>query len=305
MPANTNPINPDYVTRLNRVFDYIDANLDGDLSLDRIAQVAYFSPYHFHRIFKFITGETLNEYVVRRRLTKAADVLLHSEQPISELAQKFGFSEVSSFSRAFKKHFDASPTEFKKQNPNRFSKISQLLSKNGQPYPTITEYLSIIENHKNWIKMNAQIEVKEMPKMETAYVSCKGLQNLDTAYGKLMQWATPNGLMNDQTKMATVFHDSFKFTAPSEVRMSASILLNESKSPEGEVSLRALEPGKCIVGSFEIGLDEFEKSWTGLFVWMNQQGYTKAEHEPFEIYHNDFNEHPQQKCIVDLCIPVV
>ena len=304
MSETNQPINPDYQGRLNRVFDYIDENLGGDLSLERIAEVAYFSPYHFHRIFKFITEETLNEYVIRRRLTKAADELLHRDITASELAQKYGFSEVSSFSRAFKKYFEVSPTEFKKQNPNRFSKISQLLRKNGQAYPNVEQYLSIIKNHKNWITMNATIEVKQMPLLQTAYVSCKGLQNLETAYGQLMQWAAPKGLMNDQTKLATVFHDSFKFTAPAEVRMSASILLNSDEKPAGVVSLRTLEPGKCIVGSFEIGLDELEKSWTGLFVWMNEQGYHKNDQEPFEIYHNDFKQHPEQKCIVDLCIPV-
>lgn len=152
--------------------------------------------------------------------------------------------------------------------------------------------------------MNAKIEIKEMPKMDLAYVSSIGPQNLENAYGKLMQWATPKGLMNDHTKMITVYHDSFKVTEANKVRMSASILLDKPMEISGEIGLTTIEAGKFIVGSFEIGLNEFEKSWTGLFVWMNENGYKKADGEPFEIYYNNFNEHPERKAIVDFCIPI-
>jgi AraC family transcriptional regulator len=143
-----------------------------------------------------------------------------------------------------------------------------------------------------------------MSKMDLAYVSSIGPQNIENAYAKLMQWASPQGLMNAQTKMVTIYHDSFKVTEPSKVRMSASILLNKPVKAAGEVGLTTLEAGKFIVGHFEIGLDEFEKSWVGLFIWMNENGYQKADREPFEIYHNNFNEHPDRKAIVDFCIPI-
>ncbi|WP_363321610.1 AraC family transcriptional regulator [Plebeiibacterium sediminum] len=160
-------------------------------------------------------------------------------------------------------------------------------------------------NHlKIWIQMNAKIEIKEMPKMDLAYVSSLGPQNLEQAYGKLIQWATPQGLMTEQTKPVTIYHDSFKVTAHDKVRMSACLLLNKPVKTEGEIGLTTIEAGKFIVGSFEIDLSEFEKAWTGLFVWMNQNGYKKADREPFEIYHNNFNDHPDGKAIVDFYIPI-
>lgn len=293
----------DYQNRINRVFQYIDENLDSDLSLNTISDIAFFSPYHFHRIFKFITEETLNEYVTRRRIEKSALDLIHKNVGITEISLKCGFNDNSSFTRAFKKYYGISPTEFRKQNPNKFSKIRQLESKNGQEYPDYDKYICVINNLKNWIKMNAKIEIKEMPKMELAYVSSIGPQNLGNAYQKLMQWTTPKGLMNEQTKMVTIYHDSFKVTEANKVRMSACIQLNESVETEGEIGLTSIEEGKFIVGGFEIGLNEFEKSWTGLFIWMNENGYKKGEGNPFEIYHNNFNEHPQKKAIVDFCIP--
>lgn len=135
-------------------------------------------------------------------------------------------------------------------------------------------------------------------------MSSIGIQNIESAYQSLMQWAAPKGLLNNETKMITIYHNSFKVTAPNKVRMSASILLNTTIKTEGEIGQTSIEAGKCIIGSFVIGLNEFEKSWTGLFMWMNENGYKKAEKEPFEIYHNNFNNHPEKKAIVDFCIPI-
>lgn len=304
MTITNKEIQADYKNRINRVFEFIDQNLGSDLSLNTIAEIAFFSPFHFHRIFKFITGETLNEYVNRQKIEKSTLDLLHKNITTTEIAHKYGFSDNSSFSRAFKKYFGISPTEFKQQNPNRHSKIRQLESKNGQDYPDYEKYICIINNLKKWIKMNANIEIKEMPKMDLAYVSSIGPQNLESAYQKLMKWATPQGLMNEQTKMVTIYHDSFKVTEANKVRMSASILLNKPVEADGEIGLTSIQKGKFIVGSFEIRLNEFEKSWTGLFLWMSENGYKKADKNPFEIYHNNFNEHPERKAIVDFYIPI-
>ncbi len=299
-----NEIQTDYKNRINRVFQYIDENLDSDLSLNTISEVAFFSPFHFHRIFKIITEETLNEYVTRRRVEKSASDLIHKNIGITEMSLKYGFNDNSSFTRTFKKFYGVSPTNFRKQNLNKFSKIRQLESKNGQEYPDHEKYICVINNLKNWIKMNAKIEIKEMPKMELAYVSSIGPQNLEAAYQKLIQWATPKGLVNRQVKMVTVYHDSFKITEANKVRMSACLALSQPIEADGEIGLTSIEKGNFIVGSFEIGLNEFEKSWTGLFIWMNENGYKKADRNPFEIYYNNFNEHPERKCIVDFCIPI-
>lgn len=297
-------IQTDYQNRINRVFKYIDENLDSDLSLNTLSEIAFFSPYHFHRLFKFITKETLNEYVTRKRIEKSASDLVHKNKSVSEISHIYGFNDNSTFTRTFKKYYGVSPTEFRKQNLNKFSKIRQLKSKNGQEYPDNEKYICIINNLKKWTKMNAKIEIKEMPKMNLAYVSSIGPQNLGIAYQKLMKWATPKGLINEQAKMITIYHDSFKVTEANKVRMSACVTLSKLIETDGEIGKTSLDEGKFLVGSFEIELNEFEKSWTGLFVWMNENGYKKADRNPFEIYYNNFNEHPEKKAIVDFCIPI-
>ncbi|MHA4895794.1 AraC family transcriptional regulator [Pedobacter sp. PWIIR3] len=305
MANQGNEILIDYRIRINRVFKYIDENLDADISLANVSEIAYFSPFHFHRIFKLITGEALGEYVTRRRIERAASDLLHKNVPLSDIFVKYGFSNNSSFTRTFKNFYGVSPTDFRKQNPNKFSKISQLSSKIGQTYPDTDQYICIIDNLKNWIEMNAKIEVRNVQEMKLACVPCIGHHNLQHSYQKLLLWATPLDLLTEQTKMVTVYHDSFKITQPEQVRMDACMLLNQVVKPSGEVQLDTIASGKFIVGSFEIGLQDFEKSWTGLFLWMNENGYKKADRNPFEVYHNDFNKHPEKKAIVDFYIPVV
>lgn len=104
--------------------------------------------------------------------------------------------------------------------------------------------------------------------------------------------------------MGRVFYDSFKVTAPEKVRMSIFLTTNEAFEIEGEINKLTINKGKCIVGRFEITPNEFEKSWTSLFIWMNENGYKKSPENPFEIYHNDYRKHPKNKFIVDLNIPI-
>lgn len=297
-------MNEDYIKRINAILLFIDENLDSKLSLETVANIGFYSPFHFHRIFKAITNEPLNSYITRKRIEKTASILLHQKNvSITELSLQYGFNSNSSFTRTFKKFYGLSPSEFRKSKP-KYSKIRQVESKNGQEKSNFEEYICNINNLINWIKMNAKIEIKEMPKLELAFITQIGHHGLENAYAKLIQWAAPKGLLTKDSKMATIYHDSYKITEPEKVRMSACLILNEKTDVSGEIGLTTIEKGKFIVGHFEIGLDEFEKSWTGLFIWMNENGYKKADRNPFEIYHNNFNEHPEKKAIVDFYIPI-
>ncbi len=85
----------EYISRMNRVMNYVDRHIDKALNLDVLAGVANFSPYHFHRIFTFLTGETPGNYVQRMRVEKAARLLQNDKrksiseiQPASDLPLK-------------------------------------------------------------------------------------------------------------------------------------------------------------------------------------------------------------------------
>ena len=296
----------EYIARIDQVLRFVDENLDSDLSLEVLAQLANYSAFHFHRLFKQIAGENLHTYIIRKRIEKMASVLMYlPEIGITELSLQYGFNSNSSFTRAFKKYYSVSPTEFRRQMPSRFSKIRQIESKNRQVDQVFEEYICNMNELKNWIKMNAKIEIREFVPIKLACVSTIGVQGISNAYQELLKWAIPKNLLaKADTKIITIYHDSFKVTAPEKVRMSACISVGEEQKADGKIYLTTLKPGKCIVAYFEISLTDFEKSWISLFVWMNEQGYQKAEGNPFEIYYNDFREDPNQMAKVDFCIPI-
>ncbi len=95
----------EYRARINRVLDYIEHHLDEALTLEVLADVASFSPFHFHRIFSALTGETLGRFILRVRVEKAAGRLIDNPRAsITEIALDCGFSGSAAFARAFRTH---------------------------------------------------------------------------------------------------------------------------------------------------------------------------------------------------------
>jgi len=289
-----------YTQRINTVFAYIDDNLDTDLSLETIAQIAHYSPYHFHRIFNTITNEPLNVYVNRKRIEKAAGLLYRKKEvSITNIYLQCGFNSAASFTKSFKKYYKISPSEFRKINIDRYSKIGQVVTHKEV-------YLRTIKQLLHWRTMNTTITIKQVPELHFATLTQIGVEGLQNTFTKLMDWARPKGLLNDPNfKMGTIFYDSFKVTTPDKVRMKVCLLTEKAIPSEADVEAVTFTTQKCIVANFEIGMEEFEQAWTSVFMWMNENGHTKADKQPYEIYHTDFNEHPEKKCIVDMCVPII
>lgn len=297
----------EHFKRIRKVLTYIDQNLENELSLEKLAEIGAYSAFHFHRIFRGIVGETLQEYITRKRLEKSAMMLSHQKQKsIEDVFSEVGFKSNSTFSKTFKKYFGISPSVFRKNSPEKFSKILPINSNIGQKEVVFEQYLYNIIQMKNFMETNAKIEVKEMPEMHLASVLSIGIQNVEKAYHKLISWAISKNLFpSEHVKMISVYHDSFKVTAPDKVRIHACMLLDESIKNDREIFAETLPKGKYIVGSFFIGIHEFEKAWQGLFLWMNENGYQYRRTNPYEIYHNNYQEHPEKKCKVDFCIPII
>lgn len=297
-------MNDFHLNQLNKVIDYIDQNLGGDLTLNKIASIGNYSIFHFHRLFRAYTTETLNEYITRKRIEKIASILIRNKSvKIYELSYSYGFSSNSSLTKTFKKLYGISPTKFKQLSSTQYDKI--IKSKNGQNFEKFEEYICHINNLKNWVNMNANVIAKEIEPIKMVYVNHIGIQGLDSAFFKIIDWTTTQKLVDEESlQIIRVYNDSFKITSPEKVRMEVGIPVKETVKPELDIQYKEIEPKLCLVGSFEINLHEFEKSWSSMFIWMNENEYKPRELKPFEIIKNNFNEHPQKKCIVDLYIPV-
>ena len=315
----------EYISRINRVIDYIEKNIDKDLSLETLAKVAIFSQFHFHRIFRAMAGETLNKFIQRIRVEKAAaQLMVNPKKSITEIAFDCGFSGSASFARAFKETFHMSASEWREEGYLQHRKIRKTNSKEGQTLGKIRKdsfvssyYIDSETQNQIWrIKMEnknqIKVEVKEMPKLHVAYIRhigpYKGDSDLfERLFGKLMKWAGPRGLLRfPETKVLAVYHDDPKITDEDKLRTSACITIPENTPVEGEVGKMAIPGGKFAVARFELaGSEEYEEAWNLVFGgWLPESGYQPDDRLCYEFYQNDPKEHPEGIHIVDICVPV-
>ena len=109
--------------RLSRVLDYIDANLEGDLTLDRMAKTACLSRYHFARAFRHAVGESPHRYVSAKRLDRAKALLINGDRSLVDIALALGFSSQANFTRAFKQTTGLAPGQFRQAAGSRPLKL--------------------------------------------------------------------------------------------------------------------------------------------------------------------------------------
>lgn len=103
-----------YLKQVQRGIDYIEANLDFDIALAQVADAAGISQWHFQRIFKALTNETLKTYIRSRRLANSMSKLLDKDVRIIDIAIGAGFESQESYTRAFKNAFDLTPNAYRK-----------------------------------------------------------------------------------------------------------------------------------------------------------------------------------------------
>ena len=110
----------DYVKQLEKAILFIEDNLKENIKVEDVASQAGYSYYHFHRIFEALVGETVGNYLRSRRLTRAANDLLYSENNILDIALGYQFESQEAFNRAFKKVFKVTPGTYRKNRTEVF-----------------------------------------------------------------------------------------------------------------------------------------------------------------------------------------
>jgi AraC family transcriptional regulator len=107
----------DYKRRMLRVLVHIQQHLDESLQLEELAGLACFSPYHFHRVFKGMVGESVKEYVRRLRLERAASQLKLGSASVVDIALGAGYDSHEAFTRTFKTAFGTAPSQYRFGSP--------------------------------------------------------------------------------------------------------------------------------------------------------------------------------------------
>jgi len=303
------PINKEYVSRINKVFDHIESHLDEDMTLDELARVACFSKFHFSRVFAAMTGETLFQFISRIRLEKAAALLVGDmNKSITDIAFQVGFSDISIFSRNFKQYFGISAAEYRK---NKLSNISQNESNHGQRNDRIIPYYCSVTHQMKWrttMKLNKSIDVTTLPNMTVAYVRYVGPYKGDGAlfeklFNKLFGWAGPKGLLaNPDLKTIIMYHDAPEITDEAKLRTSVCVTVPEDTKVDGEIGKMNIEGGLYAVGRFKVKTDEFQLAWdTMCGQWLPESGYLPDDKPCFEMYPEEMKDGVHT---VDICVPV-
>lgn len=134
----------EWVERLNQSINYIEENLDGTINYDEAARIACCSTFHFQRMFSYIAGIPLSEYIRRRRMTTAAFTLQSTDMKIIDIALQYGYESPTSFNRAFQSVHGVSPSSARAEGVSL------------KAFPRITFTISI----KGDVQMNYKIEKK-------------------------------------------------------------------------------------------------------------------------------------------------
>lgn len=298
----------DYIHRVNQVIDYIDINLNKKLTLQELSRIANFSEFHFHRIFKSIVHEPLNKYVQRVRIEKAAVKLIYlPEESITKIAFDCGFSSSQFFSSSFKKRFNISPAEWRRNNSKKMYKKSKDL----EDYTASCCYIGRESKKERLSMVDFSIEVKVLPSMDVAYIrhigAYKGNSELfKKMFVKLFKWSGARDLLNEDTKVIALYNDISEITDENKLRLTACITIPDKTETDGVIGKLRIAGGKYAVAHFELRNDEFENAWDMIYSkWLPESGYIPDDKPPFELYYNDPDKHIEMKNIVDICIPVI
>jgi AraC-type DNA-binding domain-containing proteins len=298
MPSNTAQ-NDIYTRRINTVISYVRQNLDGDLSLDALSRVGCFSKFHFHRVFKSITEETVNDMVTRMRLERAANLLRTVPRfSITAAAFEAGFSSTSVFSRAFKKHFGVSARQWDRRSPLENSKNGQFRNE----FPRYT--LEDLESY------GFKVKIRSLPKQRLAYIrihdSYSSFSRIKDAYYRLIEWYRRKGGNLDDISLYGMSQDNPDVTQLKLCRFDWCIKVPAGWKGDGDVNVCDF-PG-CRVAAIRCvgGFSQENKVIQYLFrYWLPRSRYQPANLPGMEIYRRQPAEMGWDEYDIDCAVPVV
>ena len=275
----------DYVQRINKVVAYINNHLDETLDLKTLANEAALSDFHFHRIFRALKGEAIGGYITRLRLEATARLLRYTTLTIEEIAFNIGYETTASLSKAFKKQYGISPTEY------RTNKDTYIMKK------------EIINPD---LALKAPKIVTLEPK-NLIYVALTGAyRSLD--YGKAYEqlWAVIKAqkLFTKGIESICISYDDPKITEGSLQRSDVCLAIHKPASPQEEVSCKTLAGGKYVVFFYQGSYENLSQVYDTAVRWIIDHEYTLREEPFFEKYLNDARRTPKEKLKTEIYIPI-
>jgi AraC family transcriptional regulator len=266
-----------YQERILRVLVHIQTHLDDPLSLDELAGIACFSPFHFHRIFRGIVGEPVKEHVRRLRLERAAARLKFSAQPVIDIALDAGYESHEAFTRAFRAGFGESPSAY------RSGRLAD-----APPESPIA------------------VGIEQVPEMRIAFIRHVGAyQEVGAAWSRLFSWLVPRGLYRADTKLLGICHDDPEVTPPDKLRYDAAVTISDSAKAEGEVGVRMLDSGEYAVAQHKGPYQKLGDTYARICgEWLPWSGRELASTASIERYLNNPQMTSPENLLTDVMLPL-
>lgn len=243
-----------YIRSVNRALDYINDHYADELTLEVLAGEGCFSPCHFHRVFKAIIGETHQEYVNRIRLEKAV-LRMDEDKSLTDIALGVGFSTPAHFAQSFKARFGVSPKAYRAGRRGRRARAAETPAGRAVADGSI----GTINPDETGCSSGRGpgFAVVEFPAYRVAYVRSIGAYDfrIGFAWRSLMSWARRNRLVGPDSVRISVSYDDPDLTPDGKLRYDACVTVPEGAVPEGPVSIRTIEAGRCAVFPYEGGID--------------------------------------------------
>jgi len=296
-----------YIDRVNRAIDYILQHLDTTLRLKAVARAAGFSPFHFHRIFRGVVGESVAEFVKRVRLERALGLLSHKHWPtrrrasLTDIAFACGFASSSDFSRCFRQRYGVAPRTFDVES-FRLQRRAEWLSSSTNP----RERLMIQRLPRGTNPDGFAVRLRRLPARQVAYVRVADSFRpgaVASAAANFLQWAEQRGLADGQ--WLGYMWDDPEIVAPERCRYDLAV---EVPRPIRADGIGHLEFPAMQVAEVELrgGVDLELRALDWLYrTWLPSSGYVPTEQPAFEAFLGRPFAHGQEYFELRAQLPVV
>jgi AraC family transcriptional regulator len=289
-----------YLLRINRVIDYIREHLTEALPLEKLARVAHFSPFHFHRIFRALVGEPVHVFVRRLRLERALFRMQHGPKAsLTKIALESGFASSSDFSRAFSQAYGFSPRHFSRERFLQESKIRQdLLANAGYNFGKLPD----ARNPDGF-----RVSLVDRPAERIAYVRVIGGYNAEKILGglnRLLDWGRQSGLFPG-VQLVGMSPDDPDVTPMKKYRYDWCLVL-----PPGVEAGRDVSTGRIPANRFASlhcrgDIEKVDRAWRYLFhAWLPGSGYEPTHDPAMEIYRDSERALDMSEFDLDCRVPV-
>lgn len=286
----------EYIGRINRVIDHLNANLGAKWSLDDLAHIACFSPHHFHRVFKGLTGETVHGYSKRLRLEKAARLIALRGPSLTQIALDCGFESSADFSRSFKAHFKTAPSRF---TPAAWRKLTR-----GSEQ-TLHQKLTGLPKLPR--PRNTKVEIVDYPARHVAYVRITDSYrpgNFMRGFEALTGWAGRHGLL-EKGMLLGMSQDDPDITPPEKCRYDMCITIKGPMHTRGRVGTMGLPRQRYARLVCQGDMNEMVRAWDWLYkAWLPQSGHQPADGPCIEEYRTSPLKIGWERVDLNMLVPV-